>query len=353
MDDAATLLPVGPWALAAVATVLVVALSVPPGGPRPADVGAPAPPLRSRWAALAAAVAAVVLLVVARTGPDSELDNPAPALVVGLGWPLLLLLPALAGLLGLVQPTRSPAAATVDARPAVAVAVVLAGAFVLPDSATRPDLVGTVVAAYALAVLAGSVAVGRAAVTARAEVLGLLASWLAVGRGLPRWSPPRGALAVLAAFLGAAWFERYERTATWAAATPDRTDAVLGLAAALALAGAGALLLHLATRRRGAPGTAAAVLLPLVAGTALACVARRALISAQLLADQLAGPRAVEPDPLGVAGGQVLALALVVLGGGLAGAVLARRTGQETARLPGVGVLLALSAASAWLVLQP
>lgn len=350
MDEAATLLPVGPWALAAVATVLVVALSVPPGGPRPADLGAPPALLRSRWAALVAAVAAVVLLVVARTGPDTELDNPAPALVVGLGWPLLLLLP---GLLGLVRPTPSPAAATVDARPAVAVALALAAAFVLPGSATRPDLVGTVVAAYALAVLVGSIAVGRAAVADRAEALGLLACWLLVGRGLARWAPPRGALAVLAVVLGAAWFERYERTAAWAETTPDRLDAVAGLAAALALAGAGALALHLATRRRGAPGTAAAVLLPLVAGTALACVARRALISAQLLADQLAGPRAVEADPLGVAGGQALALALVVVGGGLAGAVLARRTGEETARLPGVGVLLALTAASAWLVLQP
>lgn len=333
--------------------MLVLALSVPPGGPRPADVGAPAPPLRSRWAALVAAVAAVVLLVLARTGPDSELDNPVPALVVGLGWPLLLLLPGLLGLLGLRGLARRPPTAAVDARPAVVAALVLAAAFALPDSATRPDLVGTVVAAYALAVLAGSVAVGRTAVADRVEVLGLLASWLAVARGLPRWAPPRGALAVLAVVLGAAWFERYERTAVWAATLPDRLGAVAGLAGALALAAAGALTLHLATRRRGAPGTAAAVLLPLVAGTALACVARRALISAQLLADQLTGPRAIEADPLGVAGGQALALALVVAGGGLAGAVLARRTGEETARLPGVGVLLALTAASAWLVLQP
>jgi hypothetical protein len=85
----------------------------------------------------------------------------------------------------------------------------------------------------------------------------------------------------------------------------------------------------------------------------LAGITRRALISAQLLADQLAGPRPVDPDPLGVVGGQVLSLALVVLGAGAAGAVLARRTGQETARLPGVAVLLALTGVSAWLVLQP
>lgn len=351
MDEAAALLPVAPWALAAVATVLVLALSVPPGGPRPADLGAPPSPLRLRWVAAAAAVAAAAVLVVSRVGPDDELRNPVPSVVVGLGWPLLLLLPAL---LGLVRPPRTRApAAEVDARPAVVAALGLAAAFVLPAGATRPQLVGTVVAGYALAVTAGAVAVGRVAVANRAEVLGLLASWLAVGRSLTRWSPPRGALGVLAVALGAAWFERYERTARWAGAVPDRLDAVAGLAAALALAGGGALTLHLATRRRAARGTAAAALLPLVAGVALACVARRALISAQLLADQLAGPRPVDPDPWGVVGGQLLALALVVVGGGLAAAVLARRTGEETARLPGVGVLLGLTAASAWLVLQP
>ena len=351
MDQAAALLPTAPWALAAVATVLVVALSVPPGGPRPADVLAPPAPLRSRTGAAAAAVAAVTLLVVSRLGPDSELRNPVPALVVGLGWPLLLLLP---GLLGLVRPVRtSRPPVPLDARPAAVAALALAAAFTIPAGATRPQLVGTVVAGYALAVLAGSVAVGRAAVADRAEVLGLLASWLTVGRRLPCWAPPRGAAAVLTVALGAGWFERYERTARWADAVPGRADAAVGLAIALVLAGCGTLALHLATRRRGAPGTAAAALLPLVAGVAVACVVRRALISVQLLADQLAGPRAVDPDPLGVAGGQALALALVVVGGGLAGAVLARRTGEETARLPGVGVLLALTAASAWLVLQP
>ena len=48
MDEAAALLPVGPWALAAVATVLVVALSVPPGGPRPADAGSRPSPVGER-----------------------------------------------------------------------------------------------------------------------------------------------------------------------------------------------------------------------------------------------------------------------------------------------------------------
>lgn len=345
----ATVLPVGPWAVAAVATVLVVALSVPPGGPRPADLHARPGPLDRRVLAWVAAAVATAVVVVARTGADSDLENPVPALVVGLGWPLLLLVPAL---VGLVRP-RTGGAAPGDAWPAALLVLGLAAAFVLPVSPTRPDAVGTVVAAYALVVLASGVAVGRGVTARRVEVLGLLAGWLAVGRRLPGWAAPRGATAVLAAVLGAAWFERYERTAAWTEGLPGRGDTALGLLAALALSAVAVLLLHLATRRRAAPGTAAAVLLPLTAAVAVAAVLRRALISAQLLADAAAGPRAVDPDALGVAGGQLLALAVVVVGGALSGAVLARRAGEETARLPGVAVVLALTGASAWLVLQP
>lgn len=350
MDEVEAVLPVGTWALAAVATALVLALSVPPGGPRAADRSARPGLLASRVAALLAALLIVVLVLVARLGPDSELRNPVPALVVGLGWPLLLLVP---GLLGLVHPRARERGGTGSVWPAVVPALALVTALALPLAPTRPDPVGWALAAYALVVVAGVVAVGRHVLAARFELLGLLASWLAVGRALPRWAAPPGALAVLAVLLGGAWFERYERTTRWTDGLPDRLDTALGLAAALGLAGAAAAALHLATRSRGATGTAAAVLLPLTAGVVLAGVARRALISAQLLADQAAGPRAVEPDPLGLAGGQLLALGLVVLGAGLAGAVLARRVGEETARLPGAAVLLALTGASAWLVLQP
>jgi hypothetical protein len=349
MEEAATVLPVGPWALAAVATVLVVALSVPPGGPRPADAGAAPALLHRRAPALLAAAAVLALLVAARTGPDSPLRNPVPALVVGLGWPLLLLVPAL---VGFVRPVTGRAGSP-GAWPAVLPALALSAALTLPLTPAEPGAVGTALAAYALVVLAAAVAVGRAAVAARFELLGLLVAWLTVGRRLPRWAAPPGALVVLAVLLGGAWFERHERTSAWTGDLPGRADAALGLGVALALALALAAALHAATRRRGAAGTAAAVLLPLTAGVVLAGVARRALISAQLLADQLAGPRPVDPDPLGVVGGQVLSLALVVLGAGLAGAVLARRTGQETARLPGVAVVLALTGLSAWLVLQP
>ncbi len=346
MDD--SLLPVTPWLLAAVSTVLVVALSIPPGGPRTPDHRAGPSPLAGLVAAVLALVLAVLAVVAARTGPPSELDNPVPALVVGLGWPLLLLVP---GLLGLARPRRHAAQESSDVRPAVLPALAVVAFLTLPLLPTRPVAVGTAVAAYALAVVVGVVAFGRQVVAARFEVLGLLGRWARVGRALPRWAPPRGALAVLAVVLGGAWFERYERATAWTDRIPGAGTTAVGLLAALALAGLAAAALHRGTR--SVPGTAAAVLLPLALTTAAAGVLRRALISVQLLLDQADGPRVVDPDPFGIAVGQGTAVALVVLGGGLAGAVLARRMGPETARLPGLGVLLLLTGVSAWVVLQP
>lgn len=348
MEEAVALLPVGPWALAAVSLVLVVALAVPPGGPRTALHRAGPSPVAGRVGAGVALVVAVLAALVARTGPDSDLENPVPALVVGVGWPLLLLLPGLAGLL---RPRADDPAGGDDVRPAVPAALALVAFLTVPLNPTAPAAVATAVAAYVLVVVAGAVAFGRGAVAARLEVLGLLARWARLGRALPDWAPPRGATAVLAVVLGGAWFERYERTTSWTAGLPGRGGTVAGLACALLLAAVGAAALHRATR--SVPGTAAAVLLPLALACAAAGVARRALISGQLLLDQAIGPRALEPDPFGLAGGQGLALGLVAAGGALAGAVLARRMGQETARLPGLGVLLLLSGVSAWVVLQP
>ena len=349
MDDVDAVLPVGPWALAAVATVLVVALSVPPGGPRPATLRARSGPVASWVGAVLLAALAVAAVLAARLGAPTELRNPVPALVVGLGWPLLLLLP---GLVGLVRPAAAPGEGSPDARPAVLAALAVVGFLTLPVAPTRPVAVALAVAVYALVVTAACIALGRRPVADRFEVLGLLATWGLLGRALPRWAAPRGALAVLAVVLGGAWFERYERSTAWLTDLPERSDTAVGLAVALVLAGLGAAALARATRS-GSPGTAAAVLLPLAVGTAVAGVARRAIISAQLLADQAAGPRPLVPDPFGILGGQVLALVLVALGGALSSAVLARRMGEETARLPGVGVLLALTGVSAWVVLQP
>jgi hypothetical protein len=86
----------------------------------------------------------------------------------------------------------------------------------------------------------------------------------------------------------------------------------------------------------------------------VAGVLRRLLISVQQLADHVgAGAPGIVLEPLGTAGGQGAALALVALGGALAATVLARRVGGGAQRLPGVGVVLAVTAVSASVVLQP
>lgn len=341
VGQALQVLPVVPWTLAALSLVLLVGLLVPPGGPRPGDrPGGPSPVAHPVVAAVAA-VLAVLAVVVARTGPDGALRNPVGALVVGLGWPLLLLLPAL-----LRRPRGTGAA---DVRPAVPVAAALVALLVLPVDAAAPDLVGTAVAAYLLLCAVVAVAAGRQVLAGRVEVLGLLAAWAARGPAPVRWAAPRGALAVLAVVLGGAWAERYERAASWREGLPGASDTAALLVAAVLVAAAGALLLH-----RAAGDAAAPALLPLALATAVAGAVRRALISAQVLADQAGlGVPGVDPDPLGVVGGQALALALVAAGGALGAAVLARRLGEGAARLPGLGVLLALSAVSAAVVLQP
>lgn len=347
MDEVDALLPVAPWVLAAASVVLMVALSVPSGGPSQAALRTGGGPLAGRTGAVLWALLAVTALFGARFGTDSELTNPVPALVVGLGWPLLLVVPAL---VGLVRPPGGGTSAA--AWPAVVAALAVVAFLVLPVAPSRPTSVALAVGAYALVVLAGCVAVGRRVVAERFEVLGLLGRWGSVGRALPRWQAPHGALAVLAVVLGGAWFERYERTLSWTTDLPTRGSTLLGLLTSLALAAAGAGLLHRTTSTLPG-GTAAAVLLPLALATAVAGVLRRAVISAQLVVGEVIEDRVVDPDPLGIAGGQALALGVVVAGGALASAVLARRAGARPARVPGLVVLLLLTGASAWVVLQP
>lgn len=338
-DGVLLLLPVVPWTLAALTVVLLVALAVPPGGPREADLAAQPSPLHRRPVAALLAALAVLAVLVLRLGPAGEVRNPVPPLLVGLGLPALLVLPALLSPLG----RRRPGPADGDVRPAVVLALGVVVALVVPLTPARPDVLATSVTAYALALVLAAVAVGLRRAAASYDAVGLLAAWGALGPALTRWRAPRGAAAVLAVVLGGAWAERYERSAAWGERLTGPAEVAAGLGGALLLAAAGTALLHRTTGR-----AAAAVLLPLAFATAVAGGLRRALISGQLLlADS------VDPDPLGALPGQAVALALVAVGGALSAAVLARRLGPGAARLPATGVLLVLSAVSAVVVLQP
>jgi len=346
-ESALNVLPVVPWLGAALLLVLLVALNVPPPTGRSPRTRVRGSALADPRAAAAGLVAVLLLVLVARLGPERVGDNPVPALVVGLGWPLLFVVPAVVGLVRRLPagPDDAPGAPR-DVRPAVVGAVAVAGYLALVPSASAPRTLGYALGGYALAVLALGIALGAPAV-ARTEVLGLLVRWAALGPRLVHWHPPRGAAAVLAVVLAGAWVERAQRTAAWFELAPGRTDTVLLVVACGSVAGLGAMALT-----RWSDGRSAPVLLPLAAAAVVAGVLRRALISAQLLWDSV-GPGApgFDPDPLGVAGGQAAALAVVVVGSVLAVTVLARRVGAGAARLPGTGVVLVLTGVSGYLVL--
>lgn len=336
-DGVVQVLPVLPWTLGALGLVLLVGLAVPPrraGAPSP--LTAAGSPAAGRTGAVLLAGLLVLLAAGARLGPAGELDNPVPALVVGLAWPALLVLPA-----ALARPGRD---GPPDVRPAVLLALAVVGYLVVAVRPSRPATLAAALAAYGVLVAAVGLAGGRAAV-GRTEVLGLLGRWASLGPRLARWTPPRGAGAVLAVVLAGGWAERLERTERWTAALPGRPAAVVLLAVCLAGAALGAVGLR--------PHHRAAVLLPLVAGAVLGGGLRRVLISAQVLLQQAGERDQVVPDPLGVDGGQAVALAAVVLGGCLAAAVLARRAGDGPDRLRDLGVVLAVTAVSAAAVLQP
>ena len=316
-------LEVGPWPSVVVALVLLAGLVVRVGTAERIRTGGSL--LTGRRGGLLALAVGVVLTVLARTGSPDEVVNPVPALVVGLGWPLLLVLPVL-------TPSRAadrdPPAHVL---PAVAAAAAVAGYLALWPDRARPAVLAAALASYLVVMVAVAVALGRTAV-ARTEVLGLLARWVSLGRRLPSWAPPRGAAAVLAMVLAGAWCERLRRS-TEAPGTEVVAVGSLLVAATVALA------LH---RFDGVPA-----LVPLAAGAVVAGGLRRALISAQLLAD-----RGITPDPLGVAGGQVAALVVVGVSGVLAGAVVARRTPPGTGRLPGLAAVASAALASSLVVLS-
>lgn len=336
VEGVQAVLPVLPWTAAALAVVLLVGLQVaPPSGGVERTARSGASPAGSRLGAVLLGAVLLALAAGARLGPATELENPVSALVVGLAWPALLVLPALLSPL-LPRPAGGPA----DVRPTLPLALLVVGVLVAVPERSRPDVLGALLLGYGVLLLAAGVAGGREA-AGRADVLGLLARWSSLGGRLPRWAPPRGAAAVLVLVLGGAWAERFSRTTAWTEQTPDRAALVVLLAGAVALAAVCAVPL----RRAGA----AAVLVPLAAGAVLAGGFRRALVAVQLL---LPGP-GVLADPLGVPGGQGLALGAATVGGCAAAAVLARRSGPGADRLAGLGGVLLASGVTCWVVLQP
>ncbi len=374
--DVPLLLTVGGAAL----LVFVVALAVPvrPG------TGLEAVGASGAWAGalsrpqLAVRAVSVVLLALAvaagRLGVDDELENLAPALVVGAGWPLLVLAAAVAGpVWRWLDPWDAVARAagrqerdqpSPQVWPAAAVALAVVWYLSAYPDPLDPRAVGTVVAIYTILTLAGCVARGRVRWLSSAEPLGLLLSWLAL---LPRgrlsdWDPPRGAEALLGVLAGGVLFGSVRQSELWGGLLV-RPDALLlstlGLVAmCLLVAGVLLAMARLGRPSGGRAGVARAVV-PAVAGIVLAVALERdrLFVSVQLLPGLLGDPfglgwdvlgspiDGLDPAPLSASALLALQLGIVVLGHLAGGVVVARRL-RDSARLPAAAVLLHLVAGS-------
>jgi hypothetical protein len=376
-------LPISPLVLAyaAAALVLVVAFAVPRGAQRASarDTGEVASWAGSlsapQVAARAGAVALLALAIVAgRAGEDDELENLAPALVIGVVWPLAVVASVTLGAVWRwVDPWDALARVLVrgddDGAPpghvyrAAAVALGWVWYLSVYRDVLAPRSVGAALALYTVVTLAGCLALGRIRWLATAEPFGIVLSWTALLRRgrLADWAPPRGAEALLGVLAGGVLFGAVRRSELWGDLNTVRNAelvATLGLVASCA-AVAGLLAAMAAAAKRPAAHAVARAAVPAVAGViiAVAMDRNRLTTSVQLLPAQLGDPfgrgwdvlgRAgvgLDPAPLGVRGLIVAQLA-VLTAGFLAGAVvLARRGGRESRAPIAAGLSLFAGAA--------
>lgn len=384
--------PVALVALGAAMVVVVVASAVPSRRQAsPSEQQDAAPPGPSslptsswegrltapQWIVRVLSVLVLVTVVVAgRVGARDELENLAPALAIGAGWPLLVIGSLVLGSLWRWLDPWDTLARVVPGDdsappghvwPAVALLVPwlwFLGAHARP---LDPRAVGLALAGYSVVTLAGCVALGRARWLSSSEPIGLLVSWVGLvpRRELSGWAPPRGAATMLGVAIGGLLFGAVRRTGVW---TPvaRREDAWLlataGLLAACLVVGAAAGLAARSGRTMQQRAAVTQVLVPVVAGVvvAVALARNRFFTSLQLLPGLLGDPlgrgwdllgspiAGLDPDPLGAAG-------LVAVQLGVVGALhlLAAATGPRTLvgdqRLPvivvlGVSVALSMTA---------
>jgi hypothetical protein len=329
-------------------------------------------------------VAAVALLMLAtaagRAGLDDQLENLAPALVVGVAWPLLVLASVCVGAVwrwvdpwdGIARvlvrdpapPDDGAAAQPASVWPAVLVAVPVVwyvGAYTDP---LDPRAVGLATAVYTLFTVGGCVAAGRRRWLGASEPLGIVLSWMAlVPRGrLADWDPPRGAEALLGVLAGGALFGAVRRSEVWSGLNRHPAAllwATLGMLAFAVVLAAFLLAMGRLSEPLGARAGVARAVVPAVAAVtvAVALERNRWFTSAQLLPGLLGDPfgrgwdilgpavDGLDPAPLGAAGLLWLQLGLL-LAGHLTGAVLVARRLQERSRLPAAVVLLHLMGGS-------
>lgn len=376
------ILPVSPLVagFVAFAVVLVVALVWPrarrPPRQRPEPVASWQGTLPT--GVIVARLVAVVLLVVSisagRLGVDDELQNIAPALVIGMAWPLLPLASALLGPvwrwvdpwdgIGRTLITERLDAVQNPVWPAVVAALVWVWYLSAYTDPLDPRSVGTILAGYTVLTVAGCLAVGRARWLAMAEPFGIVLTWMALlprGR-LREWHPPRGAEVLLGVLAGGVLFGLIRRSEIWGEL--NMADGAAGYAA-LGLVGSCATVagllwwMGIRERRRGADATMAQAAVPALVGiiVAVAMNDNRLFTSVQLLPGLLGDPFGLGWDLLGRAGaelnpsplgttGLLAAQLFVLIAGHLAGAVVSARDTRWQTREPAIVGLSILAGVS-------
>lgn len=373
-------LPISPLLAANLAAlvVFVAAFAVRAARRRPegADTASWAGTLSGAQVATRAVAVGLLALAIAagRLGTDDELENLAPALVVGAVWPLAVLASVTLGAVWRwVDPWDGVARALSrggDEKvaghvwPAVAPAVAWVWYLSAYSDPLDPRSVGAVVALYTVVTVAGCLALGRSRWLAMGEPFGIVLSWMALlprGR-LAAWQPPRGAETLLGVLAGGVLFGALRRSELWGGLNTVQPAELVSTLGVLASCAAIVALLRLAA---AADGSAAAAAVPVVAAVivAVAMDRNRLFTSVQLLPGLLGDPlgqgwdllgragAGLDPAPLGARG--LLAAQLAVLvAGHLAGAVVLARRVARNARTPLAAVLGVLAGVSVIAVLS-
>lgn len=273
---------------------------------------------RGQQVVRAVAVAGLLLSLLAGLfGTDDQLDNLAPALVLGTAWPVLAVA-ALAvpvwrwvdpwdGLARVLLPgdDSTPAA---HVWPAVGPALAWTWFVAVHPRPLDPRLVATALLAHTTVTLVGCLLVGRRRWLSQGEPIGILLGWVtAATRGGLRRDRPAGAPALVGVVLGGLLSGLLIRTETWTDLTGGTDALAWGTAgfAGCALLGAGLLLLaDVLGGRLHDRGATLRGALPLLVGVVLvvALARNRFTTSVQLLPGLIGDPFGRGWDLLGAAG---------------------------------------------------
>jgi hypothetical protein len=368
-------LPIESWSLAALAAMLVIAAGaiVRRSDEQIEPLEPFEPRTRAHWAARVAGTALLLgALVVSRTGSPFELENPSSVLFVAFLWPVLApICFAWPTFWDRIDPFDTLARIFEsreeqgdeperDVRIAVAFAVAWTCYLGVYTQPLKPESFGLLVGGYTIAMLAGSLALGRKSWLRRAEFFGVFYRMLGESR---RWtSQPRGISLLLGVAIGGLLFGVLRLTSLWGDLNVSDQATLWGTTGLLVCSAIAFGGLELA-RRMGSDRSAVVLAAAPYAGAVVLAVGllrNRLFVAAQLLPRLLTDPMdagldplgqadaVVDPNPLGTTGLVMTQIVILTLGAG-AGAMLARRRAGTEANAA-IGVICVFLIASILLV---